>query len=129
MINIDMKSNRPLYEQIIGSIKQSVIRGYLKPGDELPSVRRMAMELSVTPGTVAKAYQELERTKIIETIRGKGTYISSDLEMKRIDEDKLEMIKKELSNQLLELVCMGMSKDDVRKLIDVLYDNLKKEDK
>lgn len=128
MIKIDVKSNKPLYEQIIGNIKENVVRGYLNPGDELPSIRRMAMELSVTPGTVAKAYQELERTKIIETIRGKGTYIASDIEMKKVDEDKLEVIEKELTNQLLELIYMGMSKEDVRELIDRLYENLKKED-
>ena len=48
--------------------------------------------------------------------------------MKRVDNDKLEAIEKELTNQLLELIYMGMSKDDVRELIERLYENLKKED-
>lgn len=129
MIHIDLKSNKPLYEQIIQEIKEDVVKGYLKSGDELPSVRKMAMELSVTPNTVAKAYQELERNHIIETIRGKGTYISADIDLKRVDEDKLEKIEKELNIQLLEMVYMGMSKEEIKKFIDKCYDNLVKENR
>ena len=77
MIKIDLKSNKPIYKQVVNEIKEDVIKEFLNPGDELPSVRKLAMDLSVIPNTVAKAYQELERLKIIETIRDKGTYISA----------------------------------------------------
>lgn len=128
MIHIDLKSNKPIYEQIINEIKEDVVKGYLKSGDELPSVRKMAMELSVTPNTVAKAYQELERNNIIETIRGKGTYIAENLDIKKVDEEKLKSIEKELNIHLMELIYMGMSKDEILDLISKCYDDIKRDD-
>ena len=125
MINIDIKSNKPIYEQIITEIKQNVIRGYLKAGDELPSVRKLALELAVTPNTVSKAYQELERTKVIETIRGKGTYIAENMENKVEDIEKMEKIKKEIRIQILELIYMGYDKNRIKEIIDDIYDSLK----
>lgn len=125
VIKIDLRSNRPLYEQIIHEIKEDVIKGYLVPGDELPSVRKLAMELSVTPNTVAKAYRELEGEQIIETIRGKGTYISSSMNMKKIDEGKMMAIKKELTLQMLEMMYMGLNEDDIQSVIRELYESIK----
>ncbi len=124
MITIDTRSSKPLYEQIADNIKSDVVRGYLKAGDEMPSVRRMAMELSVTPNTVSKAYQELERAGVIETIRGKGTYISRDYEV-RIDEGRMRQIEKELTTQVVELAYMGMTRDEIIKLIDRIYNDIK----
>ena len=60
MIQKNPTSNQPMFEQIIFQIKMAVLKGYLKPGDSIPSVRKLALQLSVTPGTVAKAYSELE---------------------------------------------------------------------
>ncbi len=120
MVNIDPRNNKPIYEQIIEQIKYSVIKGYLQPGDSMPSVRKMALELSVTPGTVAKAYQELERQKVIETIRGKGAFIAEGTEMKP-DAEKLERIRENIRSQIVELRYMGVDKSEVKKMIDELY--------
>ena len=76
MIRLDLRSTQPIYEQIVKQYKYLVLQGYLKTGDAIPSVRKLAMELGVTPGTVAKAYRELETDRIIETVRGKGTFIA-----------------------------------------------------
>lgn len=89
MININPASGKPLYEQIVDSFKSNFAKGYLKSGDEIPSVRKLAMELSVTPNTVAKAYQELERDKIIVTVLITSHNI---LELERIC-DSVTMIK------------------------------------
>lgn len=120
MVNIDSRSNKPIYEQIIEQIKYSVIQGYIQPGTSIPSVRKMALDLGVTPGTVAKAYQELERQKVIETIRGKGTFIAEGIIMKP-DEDKLLRIRENLRSQIVELRYMGVSKEEIKKMIDELY--------
>ncbi|MBU3805016.1 MAG: GntR family transcriptional regulator, partial [Candidatus Cellulosilyticum pullistercoris] len=72
MFPIDPRDTRPIYEQIIDNIKEQVIKGVLKPGDQLPSVRQLAAMLTVNANTVMKAYSELEREEVIETIRGKG---------------------------------------------------------
>ncbi len=124
MIKLDNKSSKPLYEQIIEQIKYHVIKGYLMPGDAIPSVRRLAMELKITPSTVAKAYQELERQKVIETIRAKGTFIAGNVSLKP-DEEKLENIRKEITSLVMELKLMGFSKQDTLKMVSEQYDSLK----
>lgn len=124
LININPTSGKPLYEQIVDSFKSNFAKGYLKPGDEIPSVRKLAMELSVTPNTVAKAYQELERDKIIVTIRGKGTYISQDAGVS-VNSESLESVKKVLADKIVELTCMGMEKEEIFELLESIYTDIK----
>lgn len=123
MILLDYKSSKPIYEQIIEQVKLNVMRQYLKPGDAIPSVRKLALELSITPGTVAKAYQELERQQIIETIRGKGTFIAGVIEVKP-DEKKVLEIKKRLQTELMELKMMGYDKKGIMELIAGIYEEM-----
>lgn len=123
MIQLDNRSSKPLYEQIIEQVKYNVIKGYLQPGDAIPSVRKLALELSVTPATVAKAYQELERQKVIETIRAKGTFIASRVELKQ-DEDKIAKIRQQMNSNILELKLMGYDKQKIQAMIEEMYDAL-----
>lgn len=123
MIQLDNRSSKPLYEQIIEQVKYNVIKGYLQPGDAIPSVRKLALELSVTPATVAKAYQELERQKVIETIRAKGTFIASRVELKQ-DEDKIAKIRQQMNSNILELKLMGYDKQKIQVMIEEMYDAL-----
>ena len=69
MVQLDFRSSQPIYEQIVTQYKYRMLQGYLKKGDAVPSVRRLALELNVTPGTVAKAYREMEQQGLIETVR------------------------------------------------------------
>lgn len=123
MISLEYSSHQPIYEQIIEQIKAAVLKGNLKPGDAIPSVRKMALELSITPTTVAKAYQELERQKVIETIRAKGTFIAANVQIKN-DEEKVSVIQKKMNSEILELKMMGYSKQDVMELVEEIYDTL-----
>lgn len=75
-LHIDPSSGTPIYRQIVDQVRQAVASGVLRPGDRLPSVRELAVELAVNPNTIAKAYQELERDGVIETPRGKGSYVA-----------------------------------------------------
>ncbi len=120
MIVLDFKSNKPIYEQIVEQVKFHVLKGHLKPGDAIPSVRKLALDISITPGTVAKAYQELERQHIIETIRGKGTFIAGKIELKP-DESRMEEIKKMMRSAVLELRVMGLAEEEVTELVKELY--------
>lgn len=74
--HIDPSSGTPIYRQLVDQVRQAVASGVLRAGDRLPSVRDLAVELAVNPNTVAKAYQELEREGVIETPRGKGSFIA-----------------------------------------------------
>lgn len=120
MIRLDLKRDTPIYEQIVEQVKFHVVKGNIKPGMSIPSVRKLALELNITPGTVAKAYQELERQGIVETIRGKGVYIAGDSDRKP-DAARLDAVKKSLEPGLLELKVMGLSEDEVTEMIKELY--------
>lgn len=123
MITIDYRSHKTIHEQIIDQIKYNALKGYLKPGDDIPSVRKLAANIGVTPNTVAKAYTELERQHIIETIRGKGTFIAHDLKLQP-DEVGLEKARINLTSDLMQLKLMGMDKDQALKMIGEIYDSL-----
>ena len=120
MVVLDLKSSKPIYEQIVEQMKFHVLKGHLKPGDAIPSVRKLALDISITPGTVAKAYQELERQHIIETIRGKGTFIASKIELKQ-DESRMEEARKLLRSAILELKVMGLKENEVTDVVKELY--------
>ncbi len=123
MIQLDFRSSQPIYEQIIKQYKYLILQGYLKKGDAIPSVRKLAMELEITPGTVAKAYRELERGHVIETIRGKGTFIAGEGEYKE-DEGVVEKVKEEMKAQCMELIYQGWDKERIMQLLDDIFTDL-----
>lgn len=75
VLTVDTRSGVPIYLQIIEQIKRSVALGVLAPGEQLPTVKQLALDLTVNPNTVARAYQELERDEVIETARGRGSFV------------------------------------------------------
>lgn len=123
MVQIDYRSKQPIYEQIIEQIKLYVIKGQLSPGDAIPSVRKMAQSLGVTPSTVAKAYQELERQKVIETIRARGTFIGQNVDVS-LEKEQQEQIRQRMKSEILELKRSGYSLKDVTNLIKEIYDSI-----
>lgn len=73
---IDPGNSVPIFEQIVESVRGAIIAGELRPDERLPSVRDVAVELRVNPKTVARAYYEMERDKILYTKRGEGTFVA-----------------------------------------------------
>lgn len=126
MINIDVRSSRPIYEQIIHGVKENILKGLLMPGDKLPSVREMSSLITTNPNTVSKAYTELERQGVIETIRGKGTYVSSNYKP-RMEESRMEKLKEDIKKIILEAHYMGIKKEDIVKLINESYEEVRKQ--
>jgi GntR family transcriptional regulator len=80
LIKLDLQSRLPIYEQLRSKIIELVMLGELGPDDQLPSVRAFARDLGVNPNTVQKAYQELERDKIIYSVAGRGSYINPEID-------------------------------------------------
>ena len=76
MIWIDYTDPTPIYEQIVSKYKNLIVRNVLTPGEKMPSVRSLAMELSINPNTIQRAYGELERLGYIYTVKGKGNFAS-----------------------------------------------------
>lgn len=78
-IYVDLRSRTPIFEQIISSVRDLVIRGLLAPDEHLPSVRALAAELAINPNTIQKAYAELERQGVIYSLAGRGNFVASDI--------------------------------------------------
>ena len=76
MIFIDYKDSRPIYEQIAWKFKELILKGVLAADEQMPSVRNLAMELSINPNTIQKAYAELERSGYIYTVKGRGNFVA-----------------------------------------------------
>ncbi|CAG7839889.1 GntR family transcriptional regulator [Clostridium novyi B str. ATCC 27606] len=125
MIQIDSRNSRPIYEQIIDSIKESILKGILRPGDKLPSVREMSSMITANPNTVSKAYMELERQGVTETLRGKGTYVSSNYKVK-MGEESMEKLKEDIKKIIVEAHYLGIKKEDMMKIVCELYEEVKK---
>lgn len=90
----------PVYLQIIHLVRNGVALGTLHPGDQLPTVRELAVKLAVNPNTVAKAYRDLEREGMVETVSGKGTFVREArivVETERL-EHMMEMLVVEARN-------------------------------
>lgn len=123
MLIIDGRSSKPIYQQIIDGIKEKIIQGALEPGDRLPSVRELAKVLLTNPNTVARAYRDLEREKVIETIRGKGTFISS-VYKPQFNNEILERIKENMKKIVIEAHYIGIDKERLANLLVEVYDSL-----
>ncbi|MCM1136243.1 MAG: GntR family transcriptional regulator [Clostridium sp.] len=78
MIFIDYRDTSPIYEQVTERFKMLILRGVLRPDEKIPSVRNLAVELSINPNTIQRAYSELEREGYIYTVKGKGNFVSDD---------------------------------------------------
>jgi len=73
---LDLRSGVPVYRQIIDQVLGGISAGALKPGDQLPTVRQLAVDLAISPNTVVRAYRELEIREVLETQQGTGTFIT-----------------------------------------------------
>ncbi len=93
-IKLDGKSGVPFYRQVIDQVKAAIATGRLGPGDRLPTVRQLAVDLSINPNTVARAYTELELTGLVETQMGSGTFVGH----RPVQPDEVE--KKRLLDQI-----------------------------
>jgi len=110
--HLDTKSGVPFYRQIIEQVKFGIARGGLVPGQQLPTMRRLAVDLSVNPNTVIRAYRELELEGLLDTQQGSGTFVSR----KRPEIDSLErqrMLDQILTDLLARASSYGFSLEEV----------------
>ena len=95
---LDMKSGVPFYRQIIDQVKSAIASGWLEPGQRLPTVRQLAVDLSINPNTVGRAYTELELTGLVETQMGSGTFVGHQTG----DQDEVER------RRMLDQICQEL---------------------
>lgn len=89
MIILDYRDTRPLYEQIVDKFQTLILKGVLEPNAKMPSVRSLAVELSINPNTIQRAYSELERTGFIYTVKGRGNFVSYDESLKQVRREEI----------------------------------------
>lgn len=119
MIILDYKDRRPIYEQVIEKLQELILRGLIEPGAQLPSVRSLAMELSINPNTIQKAYVELERQGYIFSIKGKGSFVAENMEIKKLDREKLI---KQTKSVIKDAKAKGILKEEILKITEEIFD-------
>ena len=119
MFIIDLSSRLAIYEQIVQQVEEGILKGLLKPEEQLPSVRALSLELALNPNTVSKAYTELERRGIIYTAVGKGCFIAKDAHS--IISQKLTASFTEFLQQVKKYKTAGVPAEKLISLIQQLY--------
>ena len=121
MIQIDLQSRVPLYEQLQEQIIRLSMLGILDENQQLPSVRALAREVGVNPNTVAKAYQQLEQQGIIYTVSGRGSFVSPDfLSLQSLRQAALQEVLDAVDKALSRGVSPQQLLDAIRQQLDSL---------
>ncbi|MBS5545346.1 MAG: GntR family transcriptional regulator [Lachnospiraceae bacterium] len=110
MIALDYRDRRPLYEQIIERFQDLMYQEVLKENEKLPSVRSLAMELSINPNTIQRAYTELERQGFIYSVKGKGSFVADSGRLRR---ERLREWEREFDRLAEEGFQIGLSAEDL----------------
>ncbi|MBU9720657.1 MULTISPECIES: GntR family transcriptional regulator [Bacillaceae] len=115
-IHLNDEDARPLYVQVKEQLIREILNGSLQPGEELPSIRRLAKEARTSVITVKRAYQDLEQEGYIFTRAGKGSYVKLQL-----DDERKNMKKRQFKEKTDELLVFGkqlhLSNDDMRQIM------------
>ena len=119
LISVDFRSRTPIFEQIVGCVEELVLRGIMRPDEQLPSVRSLASELGINPNTIQKAYAELENRGIIYSLNARGSFVSSEIgELRERSQAKLLKTVKENFQEALKL---KISKSDIEALLNEVW--------
>ncbi len=107
----------PIYLQIMEQVKHAVENGVLRPGDQLPGIRKLAETLVMNPNTVAKAYRELEHEGLLELRQGAGAFIPENLNAKEVT-DRMQIARPIVDQTIERLLALGLSEEEIRRLIE-----------
>lgn len=118
MISIDYQSKLPLYEQIAQRFQTLILKGVLPPDTQMPSVRSLAVELSINPNTIQKAYAFLEQQGYIYPVRGRGNFVSDNSALIQKKKDSLLEEMRRLITSGKEL---GVQREEYVQVIDQVY--------
>jgi GntR family transcriptional regulator len=123
VLTVDSRSGVPIYLQIIEQVKRSVALGILQAGEQLPTVKQLALDLTINPNTVARAYRDLERDSVIdETAPGRGSFVRADGAVDSARTAAGDVARDALALAMREAKSVGLSRSDIRELIDAALD-------
>jgi GntR family transcriptional regulator len=110
--HLDLHSGMPVYRQIVDQVRGAVASGALRAGDQLPTVRQLAVDLEVNPNTVVRAYRELEYDGLLETHQGTGTFIS-DQKMPRAADERQRQLAQIVTDAVARAGAAGFTVQDL----------------
>jgi len=119
-IVIKSQGTMAIYEQIVNQLKNGIISGELKPGEAMPSIRRLASDLEVSVITTKRAYEELEKEGLVRSVSGKGFYVC-EANQDYLREKQLIMLEKRIKEILGECRQAGLTQEEVVEMVQVLY--------
>lgn len=132
MFQLDMRSGKSVYEQVIDNIKELIMTDALPEGSKLPSVRELSRSLTINPNTVQKAFKELERAGYIYTVTGTGTFVSTKDDIRADDADVSSALS-DVRDAFKNLTYLGVQPDKAREMaiteIDEIVKNIKERTK
>ena len=120
-IIISNSSNDPIYLQIVNQIKAMIMSGELSPGEALPSMRNLAMQMRVSLITTKRAYEELERDGFIETYTGKGSFVKAQ-NAELLKEENLRQTEEYLQKAVQKAKMSGITFEELTDILKMLYD-------
>lgn len=116
MLTLNYRDSRPIYGQIKDGLRRMIVTGALEPGEKLPSIRSMAVDLAINPNTIRRAYAELEAEGFIYSVPGKGSFAARDAKEARIractPDREAELIRR-LREVVAELRYLGMKEEEI----------------
>jgi GntR family transcriptional regulator len=121
-MEIDLASHVPIFEQIAHGIRREIARGIYRPGEGLPGIRPLAVELRVNHNTVQKAYDLLERDALIRTRRGIGMFVTGAA-AQAATEEVLSAARAGLADAVKRCVLAGLDPDEIRTLVEEAVDS------
>ncbi len=125
MISIDYQDRRPIYEQIVERYQTLIVRGILPPDTQMPSVRQTALELKINPNTISKAYGILEREGFIYSVKGRGSFVSGN---QNVRDRKKQIWLEKLEGLLFEGRDLGVDSASVAACVDRVFGIKRKEE-
>ena len=113
LVTIDARDKTPIYAQLERGLRAAMATSRLKPGDQLPTVRQLAVALSINANTVARVYAELERAGVIETRRGVGSFVTATPDKARPAREHDRRLRAFATRVLAEAGAAGFAVDDL----------------
>ncbi len=111
----------PIYEQIVRQVRVQILSGELQEGEALPSIRKLAQSLQISVITTKRAYDELEREGLIDTVGGKGTFVASP-NMDFLREKRVAAVEGKLREAMKEAEAAGISANDLKQMLVLLLE-------
>src|SRR3954471_10199492 len=121
LLQVNYKSGKPVYLQVVDQIKAAAASGAMQAGEPLPSIRPLAEDLRVNRNTIAKAYTELESQGVIETAAGKGCFVRAGATPYRKDV-RLDLLKQDVDAAVVQAHHLQVGKPDFLRLSEARFD-------